>query len=142
MNTRLVNFSFLLRAVVICGLLAGLTVFKTMPTMANSNPQFDITGVWKNSVGDTLQLFQEKDEVNGVLVNAGWAHRMEGRYVSLTKVTLTMIRRTRSSGCEMTMTVDITASNPNSLTLTSVAAETACGLTSGQSYPGTWTRVL
>lgn len=123
-------------------MIVAALVFQVVPGMAASNPQFDITGIWKNSVGDQLQLFQEKDQVNGVLVNAGWAHRMEGRYVSKTQVKLILIRRTRSGGCEMTMTVDIKATSSNAITLTSVAAETACGLTSGQSFPGQWTRVL
>jgi hypothetical protein len=113
-----------------------------VPGIAASNPQFDITGVWKNSVGDQLQLFQEKDQVNGVLINAGWAHRMAGRYVSQTKLELILIRRTRSGGCEMTMTVNIKANTANSITLTSFAAETGCGLTVGQSFPDQFTRVL
>jgi len=116
--------------------------FPTTPASAAS-PSFNVTGVWKNSVGQTLQLFQEKDQVNGVFVNAGWAHRMEGRYVSSTKVKLVLIRHTRSGGCEMTMTVDIVAGGANSLVMNSVAAETACGLTSGQVIaPDAFTRVI
>ncbi len=112
------------------------------PATAMSNPQFDVTGVWKNQLGQTFQLFQDRDEVHGILVNAGFAHRMEGRYVSPTKIKLILIRRVRSGGCAMTMTVDIVANSANSLLLTSVAAENACGLTAGQSFPDTFTRVL
>lgn len=117
-------------------------VSQTIPSTAASNPTFDMTGVWKDSIGDTLQLFQEKGEVNGIYVNSvGFAHRLEGWYVSQTKAKLTMIRRTRSSGCETTMTVDITANSANSITLNSIATENACGLSIGQNFPGTATRV-
>lgn len=118
-------------------------VSQTIPSTAASNPTFDMTGVWKDSIGDTLQLFQEKDQVNGIYVNSvGFAHRLEGRYVSQTKAKFIMIRRTKSSRCETTMTVDITANSANSITLNSIAMENACGLTIGQNFPGTATRVL
>jgi hypothetical protein len=123
-------------------MVAVLVGLEAMPARAAANPQFDITGVWKNSIGQTLQVFQAKDQVTVILVNSGWAHLMEGRYVSPTHAKLLLIRRTRPAVCEMTMTVDITANSANSLTLTSVAAETACGLTSGQNFPDSFTRVL
>ena len=123
-------------------ILAAMIGFPTVPVSAASNPTFDITGVWRNSIGETLQFFQEKDELNGIFVNATWAHRIEGRYVSLTKAKLVLIRRTRPNTCEMTMTVDISVNSANSLLITSVAAETACGLTLGQNSPQTFTRVL
>ncbi|HEV7766801.1 MAG TPA: hypothetical protein VGQ76_17510 [Thermoanaerobaculia bacterium] len=111
------------------------------PALASPNPQFDITGVWKNPGGAVVQLFQEKDEVHGVYVNAGWAHRMSGRFVSPTKVKLIQIRRTRSNGCEMTMTLDLTVQSGNAISVASSASETACGLTAGQSFPDSLTRV-
>jgi len=116
-------------------------VVPTMLALAASNTKFDITGVWKNPTGQTLQLFQEKDQLNGVFVNAGWAHRMEGRYVSPTKVKLVLIRRTRPNTCEMTMTVDITVNSANSIVMKADAAETACGI-SGPGSPVQYTRVL
>jgi len=110
------------------------------PAMA-ANPQFDITGVWKNPSGAVVQLFQEKDEVNGVYVNAGFAHRLSGRFVSPTKIKLIQLRRTRANGCEMIMTLDITVVTANTMSVASAASETACGLTSGQSFPDSLTRV-
>jgi hypothetical protein len=117
-------------------------VFQPTSAMAAANPQFDVTGVWKNSAGQTLQLFQEKDEINGVFVNSGFGHRMEGRYVSATKAKLILIRRTRPNVCETTMTLEITVNGANAMVMTSVAAENGCGLTTGQSFPGQLTRVL
>jgi hypothetical protein len=58
-----------------------------------------------------MELFQEKDEVNGILVNNGFAHRLNGRYVTPNKIRMTLIRRTRVGGCEMTMTVDVNVSS-------------------------------
>ena len=106
------------------------------------NPTYDVTGIWKSNAGDTMEVFQEKDEVNSIFVNGGWAHRLAGRYVSPTKIRLVVIRRTRAGGCEVTMDVDLNVTSVNSMSGVGVASETGCGLTSGQSYPGTWTRVL
>ena len=97
--------------------------------------------MWKSANGELVQLFQEKDEINGVFVNAGWAHRMSGRYVSPTKSKLIQIRRTRGNGCEMIMTLDLTVQSANAIMVASAAAETACGLTAGPFPPGTLTRV-
>jgi hypothetical protein len=107
-----------------------------------SNPTFDATGLWKSNAGDTMEVFQEKDEVNAVFVNQGWAHRLAGRYVSPTKIRMTVIRRTRTGGCEMTMDVDLIVNSANSLSGTGVASETACGIAAGSQYPTTWTRIL
>ena len=123
-------------------LLITALVLGTTPAIAYPSPQFDITGVWRNSVNQQLQLFQEKDQVNAIFINQGWAHRMEGRYISATKIKLVLIRRTRPNVCEMTMTVDITVSSANSFQLTSLATETACGLATGQTFPEQYTRVL
>lgn len=126
------------------GILLAVTSWQnTTPAHAvNSNPTFDATGIWKSNAGDTMEVFQEKDEVNAILVNAGFAHRLAGRYVSPTTIRMIMIRRTRSNGCETTMDVNITVNSANAISLVSVAAETACGLTSGQSFPNTFTRIL
>lgn len=121
-------------------LVAVAFAYPVAPAMAAS-PQFDVTGAWKNPSGGVVQLFQEKDEVNGVYVNAGFAHRMSGRFVSPTKIKLIQIRRTRSNSCEMIMTLDITVQSVNTMNVASSAAETACGLTSGQSFPDSLTRV-
>ena len=111
------------------------------PVMAAS-PTFDITGVWKLNTGETFQIFQEKDEVNGVYVNGGFAHRWHGRYVSPTKIKFILIRRTRANNCEVTMEGEISVSSANSISLTSSPSETGCGISVGQSYPGTYIRVL
>jgi len=110
--------------------------------MPNSNPTFDVTGRWKSNAGDEMQIFQEKDEVNAIFVNLGWAHRLAGRYVSPTIIRMVLIRRTRSGGCEVTMEVDLKVASANSLSGTAVASETGCGLTLGQTFPNTWTRIL
>lgn len=112
------------------------------PVLPAPNPAFDVTGIWKSNAGDTMELFQEKDEVNSIFVNPGWAHRLAGRYVSPTKIRMVVIRRTRSGGCEVTMDVDINVNSNTSLSGTGVASETGCGLTQGQTFPGTWTRIL
>lgn len=122
-------------------LLAVTSWQNTMPAHA-ANPTFDVTGVWQSNAGDTIEVFQEKDEVNAILVNLGWAHRFAGRYVSPTKIRMVMIRRTRVGGCEMTMDVDLTVNSASSISMVAVASETACGLTSGQSFPNTWKRIL
>lgn len=132
-----------MRLLAVVMLLAVTSWQNTMPAHAvNSNPTFDATAVWKSTAGDTMELFQEKDEVNGIFVNVGWAHRFAGRYVSPTKIRAVLIRRTRSGGCEMTMEVDLNVNSASSISWAAVASETACGLTSGQSFPTTWTRML
>jgi hypothetical protein len=112
-----------------------------MPAHASS-PTFDASGRWKSNAGDEMQIFQEKDEVNAIMINAGWAHRLAGRYVNPTTIRMVVIRRTRSGSCEATMDLDLKVTSPNTLSGAAVASETACGITQGQSYPGTWTRVL
>jgi hypothetical protein len=111
------------------------------PVMAAS-PTFDITGVWKLNSGENFQIFQENDEVNGVYVNGGFAHRFHGRYVSPTKIKFILIRRTRPNTCEVTMEGEINVSSANLISLTSFPSENACGISVGQSYPGTYTRQL
>jgi hypothetical protein len=108
----------------------------------NSTPTFDPTGRWKSNAGDEMQVFEEKDEVNAILVNSGWAHRLAGRYINPTTIRMVLIRRTRSGGCEVTMDLDLKVNSANSLSGASVASETACGITQGQSFPSTWTRIL
>jgi hypothetical protein len=122
--------------------LLAVTSWQSMIPAHAANPTFDVTGVWKSNAGDTMEVFQEKDEVNAIFVNSGWAHRFTGRYVSPTKIRLVLIRRTRSGGCEMTMDVDLNVTSATSMSGTGVASETACGLTAGQNFPGTWTRIL
>ena len=129
-----------MRLLAVLMLVAVATWQNTMPTYA-ANPTFDVTGIWKSNTGE-MELFQEKDEVNGILVNNGFAHRLNGRYVTPNKIRMTLIRRTRSGGCEMTMTVDVNVSSASSLSGAAVASETACGLATGQTFPDQWTRVL
>ena len=130
-----------LLAVVI--LLAVTSWQNTMPTHAvNSNPTFDVTGEWRNGASERMQVFQEKDEVNATFVNSVFAHRLAGRYGSLTTIKMILIRRTRAGGCEMTMEAALTATSASAITMVAVASETACGLTSGQSFTTMWTRVL
>jgi len=107
-----------------------------------ANPTFDTTGRWISNVGDEMQIFQEKDEVNATFVNAGWAHRLAGRYVNPTTIRMVLIRRTRSGGCEVTMDLDLNVTSVNTLSGAAVASENGCGLTKGQSFPGSWKRVL
>jgi hypothetical protein len=112
-----------------------------MPVMA-ATPAYDITGVWKLNAGETFQVFQAKDEVNGVYVNGGFAHQFQGRYISPTKIKFILIRRTRPNNCEVTMEGEISVSSANSISFTTFPLETGCGISVGQSYPGTYTRVL
>lgn len=129
-----------MRLLAVLMLLAVVTWQNTMPTHA-ANPTFDVTGIWKSNTGE-MELFQEKDEVNGILVTNGFAHRLAGRYVTPNKIRMTLIRRTRVGGCEMTMTVDVNVSSANSLSGTAMASETACGLAIGQPFPDQWIRIL
>jgi hypothetical protein len=129
-----------MRLLAVAMLLAVTSWQNIMPAHA-ANPTFDVTGVWKGNPGE-IQIFQEKDEVNAILINNGFAHRLTGRYVTPTKIRMTLIRRTRPGGCEMTMTVDLNISSANAFSGTAIASESACGLSSGQSFPDTWTRVL
>lgn len=122
-------------------MLLAVTSWQNMMPAHAANPAFDVTGVWKGNPGE-MQVFQEKDEVNAILINNGFAHRLTGRYVTPTKIRMTLIRRTRSGGCEMTMTVDLNITSATSLSGAAVASESACGLTSGQNFPDSWTRVL
>ena len=132
-NTKSVLASLMLAAVILGQ--------GTMPVMA-ATPTYDITGVWKLPSGETFQIFQEKDEVNGVFVTSFFAHRFHGRYVSPTKIKFILIRRTRPNTCEVPMEGEINLSSANSISFTSFPLETGCGISVGQSYPGAWTRLL
>jgi hypothetical protein len=112
-----------------------------MPVMA-ATPTFDLTGVWNFGNGDTFQVFQEDDEVNGIFVGRGFAHRWSGRYISPTKIKLVQIRRTRPNSCEITMEITINVTSANSIAATSTATESGCGISIGQTFAGTYTRLL
>jgi hypothetical protein len=121
---------------------AGAYDYNLNVIVPTANPTFDATGRWISNAGDEMQIFQEKDEVNATFVNAGWAHRLAGRYVNPTTIRMVLIRRTRSGGCEVTMDLDLNVTSVNTLSGAAVASENGCGLSKGQSYPGTWKRVL
>ena len=123
-------------------LLAAVMLGQSATPVVAASPTFDITGVWKVTSGETFQIFQAKDEVNGVYVNSGFAHQFHGRYVSPTKIKFILIRRTRPNNCEVTMEGEINLSSANSISFTSFPLETGCGISVGQSYPGTWSRLL
>lgn len=122
-------------------LLAVLVLQNTVPASA-ATPAFDITGVWKTQSGETAQIFQESDEVNGIFVGTGFAHRWAGRYASRNKIKIVQIRRTRPNTCEMTMTIDITVNSASSIAVSWAASENACGLSAGQTGNDTLTRIL
>ena len=115
----------------------------TIPVHA-AKPTFDITGVWVSSFNDTIQIFQENDEVNAILVNSGFAHRYAGRYVGTQTLKMILIRRTRPPQplCEMTMELTITVNSGSSFSAVAVGSETACGVTLGQSFSNSWKRIL
>ncbi len=122
-------------------MLVAVTICQQTGPAHAANPTFDATGVWRSSVGE-MEIFQEKDEVNGILVNSGFGHRLAGRYITATTIRMVLIRRTRAGGCETTMHLDLNVTSANSMSGAAVASETACGLTAGQTFPSTWTRVL
>src|ERR1700694_2608496 len=113
---------------------AAALVLQAVPASAYPSPAFDLSGVWKNSVGEQIQIFQEKDRVVVVAVNTGWAQIMEGRYYARNKVRLVNLRRTRSSNCETTMSNEITVISNTQYQVKSTALESTCGLTAGQDY--------
>jgi len=119
----------------------AIAAVNSKPAVPTPNPTFDVTGVWTSNAGE-MQVFQEKDEVNAVLVNSGFAHRLAGRYVTPTKIRFVLIRRTRVGACEVTMTVDVNVNSASSMSGAAVASENGCGLSAGQSFPSNWTRTL
>ncbi len=124
-------------------LLAVTSWQNIMPAHAMpAKPFFDATGVWKNDSGETMQIFQENDEVNAVfVVNGGFAHRLTGRYVLVNVVRMVLIRRAPGpNGCEMTMAANLTVHGDKLVTLLAIASENACDLKSGQSFSSNWTR--
>jgi len=126
-----------MRVLAIVMLVAVTSWQNTMPAhAAYPNPQYDITGVWQINVigGGTMQVFQEKDLVNALVVDKNFAHRLAGRYVSKTKIRMIVIRRDRSTGCEMTFQLDLTVNSNTSISWMSTALETACGINSGQTF--------
>ncbi len=128
---------------ILASLLLAFAIFSQLVVPVNAaTPTYDITGVWNDNVGGTFQIFQEKDEINVVYVNSGFAHRFSGRYVTPTKIEFILIRRTRPNTCEMTMEGTIDVNSANSIKIVSKPLENACGISIGQSYPGTATRVL
>ena len=85
------------RLALLSAVAAGL-VFQAVPASANPNPTFNLSGIWKNSVGEPLQIFQTKERVVIVAVNTGWAQILEGYYYAPNKAHLVNSRVTRSTG--------------------------------------------
>jgi hypothetical protein len=123
-------------------MMAGVILSQNVLPVYAANPSFDITGVWKFGNGDTFQVFQENDEVNGIFVGRGFAHRWSGRYISPTKIKLVQIRRTRPNSCEVTMEIEVNVTSANSITTISTATEAGCGISVGQIFTGTYSRLL
>jgi hypothetical protein len=121
------------RIALLSAVVAGL-VFQAVPASANNNPTYNLSGNWKNSVGESIQIFQQKERVVIVAVNAGWAQILEGYYYTPTKAHLVNSRVTRSNGCQTTMSIDITVNSNNKYQVTATALEGTCGLTLGQQY--------
>lgn len=122
---------------------AAALVFQAVPASANPNPTYDLSGVWKNSVGEEIQIFQRKEHVVIVAVNTGWAQILEGYYYAPNRARLVNSRVTRSNGCQTTMSIEITVVSTNKYQVTATALESTCGLTAGQTYSdNNITRVL
>jgi hypothetical protein len=128
---------------ILTSLILGLLILGQYAMPANAaTPTFDITGNWKsNSTGETFTVFQEKDEVNVIYINGGFAHRFSGRYVSPTKVKFILIRRTRSNNCEVTMESEFNLTSATTMKTNSTPSETGCGIAVGQNFPDTATKL-
>ena len=50
---------------------AAALVFQAVPASANPNPTYNLSGIWQNSAGEPLQIFQQKEHVVIVAVNTG-----------------------------------------------------------------------
>ena len=113
---------------------AAALVFQAAPASANPNPTYNLSGTWKSSVGDQSMIFQTKERVVVIAVNNGWVQMEEGYYYTPTKVRLAHTRVTRSNGCQVTMSADITVLSNNKFQITATALESACDLSNGQQY--------
>ncbi|HEY0381397.1 MAG TPA: hypothetical protein VGC72_04300 [Candidatus Elarobacter sp.] len=113
---------------------AAALVLQAVPASANNNPTYDLSGIWKSSVGDQSMIFQTKERVVVIAINNGWAQMEEGYYYTPTKVRVAHTRVTRSNGCQVTMSADITVVSNTKFQITATALEAACGLTLGQQY--------
>ncbi len=130
------------RVALLSAVVAGL-VFQAVPASANPNPTFDLSGVWKNSANEQLQIFQTKERVVFVGVNHGWSQIIEGYYYAPNRVRGINSRITRSNGCQTTMEIDVTVVSISAYKVTATALESTCGLMAGQTYSdNNVTRVL
>ena len=121
------------RLALLSAVVAGL-VFQAVPASANPNPTYNLSGIWKNSAGEPLQIFQTKERVVFVAVNHGWAQIIEGYYYAPNRVRGINSRITRSNGCQTTMEIDVTVVSNTQYQVTATALENTCNLTAGQTY--------
>jgi hypothetical protein len=115
-------------------MMAATLIVQAGPASANPNPAFNLSGIWRNSAGEDLQIFQNGERVVIVAVNTGWAQILEGYYYTPKKVHLVNSRITRSPYCQTTMSNEITVVSNTVYRVDSTALESTCGLTVNHVY--------
>jgi hypothetical protein len=104
---------------------------------AQTPVRFDIEGNWQADATRPMQCVRIGTNVGAtascLLVNQGFAHQFELRYVNSTSLEGNVTRRNRATGCVTRMSVTVVLQSERSFTLTWTALDSACDLRAGQS---------
>lgn len=104
---------------------------------AQAPVRFDIEGSWQADATRPMQCVRSGTSVGAtascLLVNQGFAHQFELRYVTPTSLGGNVTRRNRATGCVTRMSVTVVLQSESSFTLTWTALDSGCDLKAGQS---------
>lgn len=103
-------------------------------TAASVNPKFNLTGTWEAATGGSASFFQEGTQVTFININSGYYHYYVGRYVTPTKIAGIQHRITRSTGCSTEMSLTITATTSNSISIAATGLDSNCDVIKGGKY--------
>lgn len=112
---------------------AVATTLLASTARADVVPALEVEGNWIADSTRPLQCFRTGSNVECIMINAGFAHKAAGRYITPTIVQLALTRRNRSNGCITHMTSYLVLLSNNLAQVTWLANDSNCDLAAGQS---------
>ncbi len=94
--------------------------------------RYDIEGSWAADALRRPQCFRTGTAVSCVMLNEGFSHRFQLRYVAPTRLEGTVTRRDRTNACSTELGIRITMDSVDSFTLGWQALDSNCDLAVGQ----------
>lgn len=96
-------------------------------------PSLEVEGDWIADPSRPLQCIRAGSNVECIMVNAWFAHKAVGKYITPTLVQLEVTRRNRTNNCTTSMTAYLVLISNNRAQVTWLANDSNCDLTAGQS---------